>query len=62
MYFGAGNKGSTAVINTLSNNSYISLPIITPEFYMQGLELASIKYGFNYLSNMKSNPNNYINL
>jgi len=39
-YCGGGNKGSTAVINTLSISSGISLPKMMPDVYRQGLELA----------------------
>ena len=59
-YSGAGNRGSTAAINTLSISSGISLPRMVPEVYRQGFELASISKGFSSSSNMKSRPNNFI--
>lgn len=56
LYSGAGKRGSTAVISTLSTSSGINLPSMIPEVYKQGLEFASMRKGVSSWSSIKSSP------
>ena len=53
---GGGKTGSMATLATFSSIVGMILASTLPSIVMEGLELASIRKGFNLSSNIKSSP------
>lgn len=61
-YYGGGNRGSMAILNTLSTRLGISWLSSVPPVSKQGLLLAYISQGTSSESSIKSKPNSCINM